>query len=184
MNASSTKSATIFDAELWVRENLREALSLKPETLQAVAGFALLWNLFEGRVCKNHANVGAFHRITQNLQSSPKLEELVNESISFYRSRYVDGQEMKTIFFRLNFRCNDRRDHVESVLKGEVDKFGDKVLALLIIAYRIRNNVFHGLKSASIWDDQAKNISEASRVLSLIIEAKGDYIFEKLGRVR
>ena len=179
MNASSTKSATIFDAELWVREHLREALSLKSESLQAVAGFALLWNLFEGRVCNNDANVKTFQHITQNLASSPaELEKSVDKSLSFYRSRYVEGQEMKPIFNRLNFRPNDRREHVESVLKGEIDDFGDKVLALLIIAYRIRNNIFHGLKSASIWDDQAKNISEASRVLSLIIKAKGGYIVE------
>lgn len=184
MNASSTKSATTFDAELWVRENLREAPSLKPKTLQAVAGFALVWNLFEGLVCKNRANVDSFQHITQNLASSPKLEKLVDESVSFYRSRYVAGQEMKPRFDGLKFRRNDRREHVESVLKGEVDKFGDKVLALLIIAYRIRNNIFHGLKSASIWDKQAKNISEASRVLSLIIEAKGGYIVQKSGRVR
>jgi len=179
MRSSSTKSATIFDAELWVRENLREALSLKPETLQAVAGFALLWNLFEGRVCENQACVKTFKRITQNLASSPKLEKLVDKSVSFYRSRYVTGQKMNARFNRLNFRPKDRREHVESVLKGEVDKCRDKMFALLIIVYRIRNNIFHGLKSASIWDDQAKNISEASRVLSLIIKAKGGYIVEK-----
>lgn len=179
MNASSTKSATIFDAELWVRENLREALSLKPETLQLVAGFALLWNLFEGRVCENQACVKTFKRITQNLASSPKLEKLVDKSVSFYRCRYVTGQETNSRFNGLKFRRNDQRARVESVLKGEVDKFGEKVFALLIIVYRIRNNIFHGLKSASIWDDQAKNISEASRVLSLIIEAKAGYIVEK-----
>lgn len=179
MNVSSTKSATIFDAELWVRENLREAPSLKPETFKAVAGFALLWNLFEGLICKGRANANTLPRITQNLARSSKLEKLVDKSISYYRSRYVADQEMNAIFNGLKFRANDRREHVESVLKGQVDDFGDKVLALLIIAYRIRNNIFHGLKSASIWDDQAKNISQASRVLSLIIEAQGGYVVEK-----
>lgn len=179
MNGSSTKSAVIFDAELWVRENLREAPSLKVETLQAVAGFALLWNLFDGLVCRNQANVGTFRRITQNLASSPKLEKLVDESVSFYRFRYVADQEMKLIFNGLHFRANDKRELVEAVLKGEVDKLGDKMLALLIIAYRIRNNLFHGLKSVHIWNGQAKNISEASRVLSIMIEAKGGYVFEQ-----
>lgn len=184
MKASSTKSATIFDAELWVRENLRDAPSLKPETLQAVTGFTLLWNLFEGLVCNNRANVDTFQRITQNLASTAELEKLVDKSVSFYRSRYVAGQKMNARFNGLKFRKNGRRQHVESVLKGEVDDFVDKVFALLIIVYRIRNHIFHGLKSAKTWDDQAENISQASRVLSLIIEAKGGYIVEKRGRVR
>lgn len=179
MKASSRKSAKIFDAELWVRKNLLEAASLKTETLQTVAGFTLLWNLFEGLICENQASVSAFESITQNLKISPKLEKLVEKSLSFYRSRYIEGQEMNDTFNGLNFRPNDRREHVESVLKGQFADFGDKVLTLLIIAYRIRNNIFHGSKPASIWDEQAKNISEASRVLSLIIEAKGGYIVEK-----
>ena len=179
MNASLTKSAALFDAELWVRENLPGAPSLKAGTLQVVAGFTLLWNLFEELVCKNRADVGTFQRITEDLESSPKLEKLVAKSVSFYRFRYVADQEMKPIFNGLHFRANDRREHVESVLKGEVVELGGKVLALLIIAYRIRNNLFHGLKSLHIWDDQAKNISEASRVLALMIEAKSGYLVEE-----
>ena len=179
MNASPTRPALLFDVELWVRENLRKAPSLKAETLQAVAGFTLLWNLFEGLLCKTDANVKIFRDITKNLPSSPKLEELVDECISFYRSRYVADQKMKPIFDRLHFRPKDKKELVESVLKGKEDELGDKMLALLIIAYRIRNNLFHGLKSVDIWNDQVKNISEASRVLSIMIEAKGPYVFEQ-----
>lgn len=175
MNALSN---TLFDAELWARKNLLGASSLKKETLRAIAGFTLLWSLFEERVCENKAKVKTFECIAHNLPSSPKLEKLVNESISFYRSRYVMDQEMTPIFSRLEFRRNDRREHVEVVLKGEITEFGSKMLALLIIAYRIRCNLFHGLKSVDNWDNQAKNISEASRILSLMFEANGGGIVE------
>jgi len=172
MSTSSTKSIPPFDAEKWVRENLRGVPSLRPKTLKTVTYFTFLWNLFEGLVCKTNASIKAFKRITQNLASSPKLEKSVNKSLSFYRDRYVEGQEMKPIFDGLCFRCNDKKEHVKAVLKGEMSGVDDKVLALLIIAYRIRNNLFHGLKSANNWDNQAKNISEASRILSIIIKAK------------
>ena len=162
-----------FDTESWIKINLPEASSLKPETLKAVEGFVILWNIFEGSICntKNKEKmVEAFQRIAKNLPISHKLKKLVDESISFYRLRYVTDQKMNSTFDRLNFRAGDQREHVEDVLKGQATGFSDKMLALLIIAYRIRNNLFHGIKSVNTWDDQAKNISEASRIFSLIIE--------------
>jgi hypothetical protein len=179
MKISSTKSKSMFDAELWFRQNLRGAPHLKTKTIKIVAGFTLLWNLFEDHLCNNHANVNTFENITRDLKSTPKLEKAVNKSMAFYRNRYVQGQEIKPIFYELYFRDNDREEHVKAVLKREIPGIGDKVLALLIIAYRIRNHIFHGLKSVDNWDEQAKNISEASRILSIIIEAKGGYIIKR-----
>jgi len=176
MKASPTNSKSMFDGESWFRQNIRGTLQLKSKTIKIVAGFTLLWNLFEGFLCENNANVSTFEDITQDLKSTPKLEKAVSKSITFYRARYVQDQEMKYIFNGLCFRNGDRKEHVKSVLKGDIFGINDKVLALLIIAYRIRNNLFHGLKSVYNWDDQAKNISEASRILSIILEAKGDYL--------
>jgi hypothetical protein len=173
------KISSTFDAESWFRQSLRGAPQLKPKTIKIVAGFTLLWNLFEDRLCDNNANVRTFENITRDLTNSSKLENLVNKSMTFYQERYVQGQEMKYIFDELYFRNGDRKEYVESVLKGGMFEINDKVLALLIIAYRIRNHLFHGLKSVDNWDEQAKNISEASRILSIIIEAKGGYIIKR-----
>ena len=174
MNAGSADHGQLFDAELWVRENLNEAQTLKRETLQIVAGFTLLWNLFEGLVCKGQLDRQTFKHIIQNLPRSSELDGSVDESIEFYRIRYVSSREMKPIFYGLHFRdCEiERREHVEAVLKGELGEFDDKVLALLFIVCRIRNNMFHGLKSVDVWNNQAINISQASRVLSLIVKAE------------
>ena len=52
-----------FNAEAWVRSRLRDAPTLQPVTLHAVAGFALIWNLFEGLVRDHRANVAQFERV-------------------------------------------------------------------------------------------------------------------------
>jgi len=171
MNDSLDKSEQLFVAESWVRNKLPDASSLKTETLKTVEGFVLLWNIFEGSMCNANANIEKFQNIAQNLTNSQVVEKSVNKSLSFYRDRYVEKQEIKQLFYGLNFRSGDMKEHVESVLKGEKTKLYDKILALLIIAYRIRNNIFHGLKSASKWNKQTENISEASRILSFIIES-------------
>lgn len=179
MATSHIKFTTSFNAEKWFRENLRNAPSLKPKSIKTVAGFTLLWNLFEGIICDTNASVDRFYNITRNLTATPINEESINKSLSFYRKRYLHGQVTNERFDELRFRNGDRKEFVKSVLEGRVFEIDDKVLALLIIAYRIRNNLFHGLKSVGNWDNQAKNISEASRILSIIIEAKGGYIIQK-----
>jgi len=174
MYPSSNSSTTSFDVESWIKNTLPDASSLESVTLKAVEGFVILWNIFERSICskkKNERNmVEAFQRITQNLPNTAKLEESVNKSLSFYQDRYVQGREMKPTFYNLHFQRSDRQDYVEAVLKGSVIEFSGKVLTLLIIAYRIRNNLFHGLKAVVEWNEQAENIAEASRVLSFMIE--------------
>ena len=54
---------------------------------------------------------------------------------------------------------------MEVVLKGENTNLVDEITALLMIVYRLRNNLFHGLK----WDygirDQFDNVIHANAVL-------------------
>jgi exonuclease I len=87
----------------------------------------------------------------------------------------VNGDKMNSLFDGLNFREKSKNERegkklVKDVLKGIVNEFSDKVLALLFIVYRIRNNIFHGVKSFDKWDEQAENILKSSRVLSFTIE--------------
>ncbi len=170
----------LFDAHAWARASLREAPTLQSSTLDVVAGFTFLWNLFEGVACHGHVSVPRLCQVAERIAVSPLIAHgTVEHSLSFYRFRYVDGEQMQDRFYGLNFRQNDKQELVESVLKGTETNLVSKLHALLIIAYRIRNNMFHGLKSVHIWDAQAQNISEATRILSAALEALDTHIVER-----
>lgn len=170
----------LFNAHAWARASLREAPTLQPSTLDVVAGFTFLWNLFEGVACHGRVSVPGLGQVAERIAASPLLtNDTVEHSLSFYRFRYLDGEQMQDRFYDLNFRQNDKQELVEAVLKGTETNLVNKLHALLIIAYRIRNNMFHGLKSVHIWDDQAQNISEAARILSAALEALDTYIVER-----
>jgi hypothetical protein len=152
-----SKPAQHFDAHAWARASLRDAPKLQPDTLATVAGFTFIWNLFEGVACNGSASVPALDRVAGEIERSPALPlREVEQSIAFYRFRYIKENELQQRFYGLNFRAPDRQELVEAVLKGENTSLHATLLALLIIAYRIRNNLFHGLKSVHIWDDQAE----------------------------
>lgn len=169
-----------FDAQAWARASLREAPQLQAATLDVVAGFTFLWNFFEGVACNGQVSVPALGQLADRMANSPLLEHNnVEHCLTFYRFRYLNGDQMQEHFYGLNFRKNDRQELVEAVLRGTESSLSAKLHALLIIAYRIRNNMFHGLKSVHIWDDQAQNISEATRILSVALEALNTYVVER-----
>ena len=169
-----------FDAQAWARASLREAPQLQPATLEVVSGFIFLWSFFEGVTCNGSVSVPRLGQVADLMARSPVLaNDSVEHCLSFYRFRYLNGDQMQERFYGLNFRQNDRQELVEAVLRGTESGLNSKLHALLIIAYRIRNNMFHGLKSVHVWDDQAQNISEATRILSIALEAANTYIVER-----
>lgn len=175
------QSPQFFDAQAWARVSLREAPQLQPATLEVVAWFTFLWNFFEGVTCNGSVSVSKLGQVAERMASSPAISnDSVEHCISFYRFRYLNGDQMQERFYGLNFRSNDRQELVEAVLRGTESDLNTKLHALLIIAYRIRNNLFHGLKSLHVWDDQAQNISEATRILSIAMEALNTSFVERV----
>ena len=73
-------------------------------------------------------------------------------------------------FERLEFRSADCREHVEAVLRSEKKDPESQLLAVMIIIYRLRNNLFHGLKEMDTLNGQVPNLTMACRVLAAIVK--------------
>ncbi|OYY86196.1 MAG: hypothetical protein B7Y46_06395 [Acidovorax sp. 28-64-14] len=58
---------------------------------------------------------------------------------------------------------------MESVLSADLAPPEDEMLALMIIVYRLRNNLFHGLKSFEMLNEQVKNLDNASRCIAAVL---------------
>lgn len=163
-----------FDATQWITENMLGGTELRPEATSAVANFTMMWNLFEGVVCGNHANVREFERLAARLAEAPldavDLGALEN-SLAFWSFRYRNPDGFSSRFDGLNFRPNDRREVVEEVLLGQRSGLNDKLLSLMVIVYRLRNNLFHGLKTIDMLNDQIQNLNTASQCLGALVRA-------------
>jgi hypothetical protein len=167
-----TESA-IFDARSWIIANCADAGNLTSETFRVVSGFTLLWNLFENAVCDNEAKVDSFDEIAIAIAEHNQLPDEVREGIRFWTDRYRDGAGFNFLFKGLNFRPRDRRDHVEAVLSGIRVDAHSQLLAVMIIVYRLRNNLFHGLKDIATLNDQVFNLDTACQVLAAVMRASG-----------
>ncbi len=91
----------------------------------------------------------------------------------YFRNRYFADGELTHRFPYLNLRKPDHPELVEAVIKGVSNEPRDRVLAILIIIWRLRNNLFHGAKWAYQLQGQRENFTNANAVLMRLLEAHG-----------
>jgi hypothetical protein len=165
-------TAPPFDAAQWIALNMSGGSELSNEAITAVASFTMMWNLFEGVACENRANITTFENLADQVAQIDIPADMMaslDECLAFWTCRYRTPEGFSDRFRRLNFRPKDRKELVEGVLLGQKTDARSKILALLVIVYRLRNNLFHGLKSIEMLNDQVHNLNMASRCLGLIM---------------
>jgi hypothetical protein len=148
----------------WI--NNRFGTNFSENDLSSVKDFSLLWNVFENIVCDNNCSV---NRLSERL--NPIVFDLAEfeNNLNYFKNRYISDGETNERFNHLNFRNSDRRELVADVLLGNNNDNSENILALAIIVYRLRNNLFHGLKQMEFIDQQKENFDNANMVLTAIL---------------
>jgi hypothetical protein len=167
-----------FDAASWLGGSVVGGHQLRPEAVAAVSNFTLMWNMFEGLLCPRGANAVALERVAQQIAqhyASIGERDGVQPYLTFWTFRYRTSDGFNERFEGLHFRRPDRRELVEAVLRGEAGAPEDQVLAVLLVVFRIRNNLFHGLKTIAMLNDQVANLNMAARALAHVMESSGHY---------
>ena len=148
--------------------------ALTQEERDAIMHFALLWSLFEADVLGARACARSIAEVSKRWETEGRLKaESFSSCLSYFRRRYFENNEFTDHFAGLHFRRNDNQHLVESVLKGENKNVGDIAAALLIIVYRLRNNLFHGVKWAYGIQGQLSNFTNANSLLMLALDLHG-----------
>lgn len=147
----------------WLRARAPGYQALRGEECDAVAGFLHFWALFEGRLLEERADpdkiceLAARWREDSFVSSAP-----VRSALTYWRGRYFANGECNARFQSLRFRPNDREELVEAVMAGELGDAESVAAAVLLIIYRLRNNLVHGLKWQYGLADQEGNFRHAN----------------------
>ncbi|KAB2309093.1 hypothetical protein F8A87_10405 [Betaproteobacteria bacterium SCN2] len=151
---------------LWLEQNAPGFDALSEEERAAITHFALLWSFFEARALSTRGSSHAILALTHEWLAQGRLAtEPFSESLLYFQQRYYSNGVETDYLSGLNLRRSDCRDLVHAVLKGENTNPADCVAALLIIVYRLRNNLFHGAKWAYGIQGQLNNFTHANASL-------------------
>ena len=158
-------------AEDWLEQTQPGYRELTIGERSAVAGFSIVWSVLEARALATNASAATIVQfVDQNAEYFGAAEPFAN-SLSYFRQRYVSDGATNHKFQSLHFRERDRRELVEAVLLENDVRPTETVKALLIIAFRLRNNLFHGIKWAYGMRDQQKNFEYAAAILTRVLDS-------------
>lgn len=142
----------------------------KPER-DAISHFTLLWSAMEGRVLQTNANPTSLVDAVKAMAQNGQLDvEAYQGSLAYFRDRYFQDGAFTYHFDQLLFRSRDRRPLVEAVLCGKENDPVSVLCALLLVVYRLRNNLFHGAKWAYGIKGQQANFTHGAEVLMRVLE--------------
>ncbi|ELA8128123.1 MULTISPECIES: hypothetical protein [Vibrio harveyi group] len=167
------------DIQQWLRSNIETMTTFSDETYTSISDFSIMWAIFEGTQLKDIAKDKAVvdeleaiaKRVSYNIGS-------VDYAYNYWSQRYIDsGGQGNEKFEKLGFKYAPHSELVLRVLKGQAANGDEFVHALLLIVYRLRNNLFHGEKDMTKINGQVENLTYGALVLKDVIEASGRHVF-------
>lgn len=161
-------------SELWLNARAPGFRDLPDRDRHAIFDFAFLWSLFEAQIMEKSARADRIREKVDVWATEGTLDgSLYEEEIAYFRNRYFANGALTDHFPFLNLRPADHLSIVQSVIEGANDCPRDRILCLLMIVWRLRNNLFHGEKWAYQLRGQLDNFTQANNVLMKVLERYG-----------
>jgi hypothetical protein len=161
-------------SEQWLEERAPGFKSLPDADRRVIFDFSFLWSLFEAQIMENFARADRIREKVDAWAADGTLEAAQYDlQLAYFRNRYFAEGALTHHFPYLDLRPADHPALVQAVIEGANDDPRDRMLALLMIVWRLRNNLFHGAKWAYQLRDQRENFTQANSVLMRMLEQHG-----------
>jgi hypothetical protein len=155
----------------WLMQKVPGFAALPAEDREAIVEFSFLWSLFEARLMANNANAKKIAEAVYGWEAAGVLDaDLYDGDLAYFRDRYFQNGEFTYRFEHLNLRESDMPALVSDVIRGANDAPRDRVLAVMLVVWRFRNNLFHGEKWAYWLEGQLNNFAHANAALVRVLE--------------
>jgi len=160
------------DPAHWLLKKVPGWRELERRERKAIRDFPVLWSFFELHTAEigRHPNAtpSRICNAVTELAAVPDTP-VINRARAYFASRYFEDHSGETAWSSLRVG----EDYVGRVRYGLLDEAADRrsrLLALLLVINRLRNNYLHGEKAAYGFSDQYCNFRHANDVLMFAIE--------------
>ncbi|MEZ5750876.1 MAG: hypothetical protein R3D60_02550 [Paracoccaceae bacterium] len=152
--------------------------TLSPDEKELIRFFAVAWSLFEERCLERNGGMATISCLAERSDWRAHGEEPVCRAFGYFYHRYFIDDEHETRFHSLCFgRNNDPendpaqklRKRLASLSKEESPTDPQILEFVLLVIYRLRNNLLHGNKNDNI-SGQTDNFFHALSVINFCVE--------------
>ena len=153
--------------------------TIEEDKLTSIFYFTLIWNLFEKECCGKFAKINT-HPESLSQKLEPYLDVTLVDSIyKHFKNRYINSNNNETnLFTTFEFgqdqNAQNIKTFVKNILLNSSSTRVEKIKALFYIAFRLRNNLYHGIKDVDKLYDQNENFKQINYLLRAAVENKGN----------
>jgi hypothetical protein len=144
---------------------------LSEDEREAIDDFSRLWSFYEGKMLEADAKLDAFIETAQKLRDCGALTlGPLAQPIAYFRDRYFRDGRHTWHFHDLKFRNEAQKQRAARFVDGTAADDVEVLVGLLLVVFRLRNNLFHGAKWADGIHGQLPNFENANCVLAQVLE--------------
>lgn len=156
----------------WLQNN-RYYSELDEDKLKSVLYFSLIWNVYEKELCDKDGKIRQHPEEHSETFAEKLNSNLLAGVFGYFKNRYVSNNGLPTEHFNtFEFQIEQVKTEVYGYLSSANPSNKDKLKALLCIAFRLRNNLFHGIKDVEKLYEQNENFRQINLLLMNLIENK------------
>lgn len=164
-----TESQFYMSEEEWFQKNYYYD-KLEENKLKSIFYFTLVWNIYEKNLCDKDGKIN----IHPNEHSKKFLDKvnlgLLDAVFEYFKKRYVNNGQKSTHYEMFEFKSEDIKNEVFQFLSKTNPTNEEKLKSLISIAFRLRNNLFHGEKQVEELYEQNENFRMINYLLMDLIE--------------
>ncbi len=158
----------------WLKGKAPGFTELSVTEQNAIRDFSFLWSLFESRVLDSSGSARRIFDVVEAWNDAGELDGgLFDEQLNYFKDRYFADHEFTYHFDNLHLRPSDRAPMLRGVLNGSDNDPAHRIATSLIIVFRYRNNLFHGLKWQYELAGQLDNFNAANAILMKTLDRYG-----------
>ncbi len=164
-NLNQNDDAFFHSIKELIHSNLGQNVDI--DMLKLITEFYFLFSVMEMKLADGDFNLNKIDDIANHAVKKDKDAENLDQIYNFLRGRYSNDKKHQVLM-------SERKNAIElySKIAEEIDE-GDtslvsKIKIILIVLYRIRNNLFHGAKlehNLNIQNDLFTNLNNALKII-------------------
>jgi hypothetical protein len=147
------------------------------EKLKPVICFVVLWNRLEV-LHGQQLTLASLVSSAESTSASPGFDILrYDPHVAFFQERYRESKERLSSLLRTGQEAVVKR-RLDDLVSGKLNTAKDILVAVLMVPYRIRNNLFHGRKDTFQLYAQTELFTQVNDVLCLFhsdLKKAGDH---------
>lgn len=145
---------------------------LDDSKLRSIFYFSLIWNIYEKELCDKYAHIQTHPDLHSQKYHNQVDQNILDSVFEYFKKRYILDGQPTDLFKAFKFEKSPViKNEVLEYLKSEELSSENKLTALLYIAFRLRNNLFHGEKAVFQLYDQNENFRQINLLLMHLIDS-------------